>query len=195
MKSRYCSHASSTSSVMPCSREELAVALDHELALVRAPDLGRDRVARARTRRRGCRARGRSPPSRGSRCASPSTKRLPRCGSPCTSVRSPSRYSGDDVARALRDRARRAGGTRRAGGRRSASTAICTNIAPPSPRAGRPSARSTRGRRRARTAAISQYRACSARELLDDVAGAELDVGVVAVSGSGIPPTRDPRAP
>ena len=151
---------SSTSRSMPRLREQLAVARD-EVALVRARGPRSGSSCTARTRRRGSRARGRSPPSRGIRCVSPSTKRLPRCGSPCTSVRSPSRYSAQDVARALRRRTRRAVGSRRAAGRRRRRRPCCTNFAPPSPRPvafGAIHARSPPASKRG----DSQYRACSA---------------------------------
>ncbi len=73
--------------------EHFAVARE-QCAFLGAAQLGRCRRRRARRRRRGCRARrlttaqSRNPVRVGS---SPSTKRLPRCGSPCTSVHSPSR--------------------------------------------------------------------------------------------------------
>ena len=119
-------------------------------------DLGRDRVAQARTRRRAARASDRSSPSRGSRCgrrSAVSTKRLPRCG---IAVHERARTRVPQRARCRRcgrGRCRRGGGTPSGSWSPSVVDRHLHERRAAARRRPCPSARATRGRRRRRSGA------------------------------------------
>ena len=85
--------------------EQLAVARD-ERALVRARGPRSGSSCTARTRRRACRARGRSPPSRGSRCGRRRRRRRRGCRGAGRRARACARPRGPQRARCRRARAR-----------------------------------------------------------------------------------------
>ena len=165
--------------VVAVEADELAVARDERPLLGRA-HLGRDRVAQdVRDIAHARRAAEHRPVEEPGAVVPPSpgsTNRLPRCGSPCTSVRGPEFHS----CTISRLRARYMSAMRwNASGSWSPrlSTAICTNFAPP------PASPVPRLASHARSPSASkrgdcQYCACNAAELLDDVVRARRDVGV-----------------